>query len=247
LEKIRMTKAKSKTDVAVAKKLSGFMRADIEPIEKDSAEVALAVDDARTRTIIFVAVKGETPGETVAKTMLGPSVRHGMAAALFAGNPLKGSAEALSIMDAAGVVGQIATDAVSGDLSFASRMLASQALTLDTMFTELTRRAAGQIGLNIDATDRYARLAMKAQSNCRTTLEALAKLHQPREQTVRHLHFGQGAQTVVADEFHNHVGGSENETAERAHEPRAQTIRRSTALPGPNAIGNAVPRSGDEG
>jgi hypothetical protein len=33
----------------------------------------------------------------------------------------------------------------------------------------------------LDAAERYGRLAMKAQGNCRATLEALAKLHQPRE------------------------------------------------------------------
>ena len=41
---------------------------------------------------------------------------------------------------------------------------------------------------------------MKAQSNCRTTLEALAKLHQPREQTVRHIHVNDGGKAIVADQ-----------------------------------------------
>jgi hypothetical protein len=85
--------------------------------------------------------------------------------------------------------------------------LAAQAITLDNMFTEFARRACLNMGEYVNATDTYARLALKAQSNCRATLEALAKFHQPREQTVRHVHVHEGAQAVVADQFHHHAGG----------------------------------------
>ncbi|OYU35259.1 MAG: hypothetical protein CFE35_09710 [Novosphingobium sp. PASSN1] len=43
---------------------------------------------------------------------------------------------------------------------------------------------------------RYMRLALKAQAACRSTLEALARLHQPREQTVKHVHVSEGGQAV---------------------------------------------------
>jgi len=52
-----------------------------------------------------------------------------------------------------------------------------------------------------EAAERYMRLALKAQSACRTTLEALARLHQPREQTVKHVHVNDGGQAVVADQI----------------------------------------------
>ncbi len=51
------------------------------------------------------------------------------------------------------------------------------------------------------------RLALKVKANSRATLETLAKLHQPREQTVRHVHVNEGGQAVVADNFHNYAGG----------------------------------------
>lgn len=154
--------------------------------------------------------KGEELGETVAKAMLGPGIRHGHVAAVLAGNMLKGTGEAVALMDAAAIVDQRSAQAVSGDLSFASATLASQAMTCDLMFAEFARRAADHLGTNIEVVERYARLAMKAQSNCRTTLEALTKLHQPREPTVRHVHVGNGGQAVVADEFHHHARGGEN-------------------------------------
>ena len=38
----------------------------------------------------------------------------------------------------------------------------------------------------------------------------LARLHQPREQTVRHVHVSEGGQAVIADQFHHHGGSGEN-------------------------------------
>lgn len=75
-------------------------------------------------------------------------------------------------------------------------------VTLESMLAELARRAANTMGEYINAAEHYGRLALKAQSNCRATLEALAKLHQPREQTVHHVPVNEGGQAVVADHFH---------------------------------------------
>ena len=128
----------------------------------------------------------------------------------------------------------------------ASRMLASQAVALDSMFAELARRAALNMGDHMDASERYGRLALRAQTNCRTTLEALAKLHQPREQTVRHVHVNEGAQAVVADNFHNHTGGKANaETDKQSHATGA--AGKCPAMLGQDAEGNGVPISSREG
>jgi hypothetical protein len=82
------------------------------------------------------------------------------------------------------------------------------------MFTELAPRAAVNMGQYLDASERYMRLALKAQGNCRSTLEALGKLHQPREQTVKHVHVNEGAQAIVADQFHQHQNNLETEKVE---------------------------------
>lgn len=62
-----------------------------------------------------------------------------------------------------------------------------------------------------DAAERYMRLALKAQAACRSTLDALARLHQPREQTVKHVHVSDGGQAAVADHFHQNTGGEKLE------------------------------------
>ena len=93
--------------------------------------------------------------------------------------------------------------------------------------------------------ERYGRLALKAQSNCRAALEALAKIYQPREQTVRHVHVNEGGNAIVADEFHQHTGGPENEKNDtQSHATEAAGER--AALPGPDPLRNGVPISSRE-
>jgi len=59
-------------------------------------------------------------------------------------------------------------------------MLFDQAITLQTIFTALSRRAAGNVGENMHAVDLYMRLALKTQSQCRATLETLSEIKNPR-------------------------------------------------------------------
>lgn len=145
----------------------------------------------------------ETGAQALARKILDPGMRHGMAASAFAGGAL-GDIERPGLMDYINHVLKAAEQSEAGELGLASRTLAAQAITLDAMFTELARRAAVNMGEYLDASERYARLALKAQTNSRATLEALAKLHQPREQTVRHVHVNEGGQAVIANQFHNH-------------------------------------------
>lgn len=69
-------------------------------------------------------------------------------------------------------------DAVGeGDLSGAERMLTSQAHALDAMFVKLARRAVQQDGL--PQMDAMLKFALRAQSQCRATLETLATIKNP--------------------------------------------------------------------
>jgi hypothetical protein len=67
-----------------------------------------------------------------------------------------------------------------GDMSQVESMLFAQALTLQAAFTTLSRRAAMNTGEFMGATDTYLRLALKAQGQCRATLETLANIKNPR-------------------------------------------------------------------
>ncbi|MDO9333213.1 MAG: hypothetical protein Q7T57_01655 [Dehalococcoidales bacterium] len=70
----------------------------------------------------------------------------------------------------------------SGDLSDMEATLVSQAVALDAIFNELAKRAANGI-LHLPTCEMFLRLAMKAQSQCRATIETLAEVKQPKSAT----------------------------------------------------------------
>jgi hypothetical protein len=67
-----------------------------------------------------------------------------------------------------------------GDMREPEAMLYGQAVALQTIFTSLSRRAALNAGEYINATETYLRLALKAQAQCRATLETLHEMKNPR-------------------------------------------------------------------
>ena len=84
-----------------------------------------------------------------------------------------------------------------GDLARPEAMLLAQAHTLDEIFNNLALRA----NLNIlngygDAGERYLRLALKAQGQCRSTLETLAIIKNPPVVFAKQANFAAGHQQI---------------------------------------------------
>lgn len=189
----------------------------------------------------------ETDGQAMARALLQPTLKGAAAAAAYADKMFRGALDLPGLADYADHVETVTSQAANGDVAMASKILAAQAITLDSMFAELARRAAVNMGEYMNASERYGRLALKAQSNCRATLEALAKLHQPREQTVRHVHVNEGGQAIVADQFHHHAGGAKNgKSDEQPHAPAHGTAGVCPAMLGHDAAENGVPMPGDQ-
>lgn len=86
----------------------------------------------------------------------------------------------------------------NGDIKRCEAMLVAQAHTLDELFTYLARCAQGNIEAGyLQSADAYLRLAFKAQSQCRTTIEALAEIKNPRPVAfVRQANIAAGPQQV---------------------------------------------------
>ncbi len=196
----------------------------------------------REQNLQVDARPGESDAAAMVRTLLEPNLRHAISASDFGEKALGYSQIGIDFREHYHHLQAAAEKAEAGDLSICSRLLAAQALTLDNMFTELARRAALNLGEYLDTSERYGRLALKAQANCRSTLEALAKLHQPREQTVRHVHVNEGGQAIVTDQFHNHKGGGENGKPVKQSHATDETCP-GTALPSPDPKWQGVPIS----
>ena len=74
---------------------------------------------------------------------------------------------------------QQTNEIAKGNMSRCESMLISQAHTLDELFNNLARRAALNMGEHMQAVETYFRLALKAQSQCRATLETLSTIKNP--------------------------------------------------------------------
>jgi hypothetical protein len=128
----------------------------------------------------------------MARTVLRPSVRAAITAQAYS--------KQLGEVGLTELVDELATQNANvskGDMTRAEAMLMSQAHTLEAIFHELARRAALNMGEYIGAAETYMRLGLKAQSQCRATLETLAAIKNPQPVTfVKQANVAHGPQQV---------------------------------------------------
>ncbi|MBX9644929.1 MAG: hypothetical protein K2W91_12625 [Novosphingobium sp.] len=195
---------------------------------------------------------GEHENPEIARLMsdgemaLRPLVRHAVASCGFAARGVAGAvSDTVDSSQLALGLDALTGEVEGGDLAIVSQVLVAQALTLDSIFTDLARKAGRCLYSHPDAGERLLRLALKAQAGSRATLAELVKLRQPREQTVRHVHVNEGGQAVIANEFHNHAGGRSNaESAEQPHTAGTGAAGASPTLPCPDPLRPTMPIPG---
>jgi predicted S18 family serine protease len=124
-------------------------------------------------TLDVESKNGEAHEIAVAKTSLRPTVQAASTIkhynkALFGELDLMGLIEELS--------SQIKTT-TDGNLGRGEAMLVAQAHTLDAMFNKLARKAANVEYLN--QAETYLKMSLRAQSQCRSTWEAVSAIKNP--------------------------------------------------------------------
>ncbi|AST27993.1 hypothetical protein [Ralstonia pseudosolanacearum] len=112
---------------------------------------------SRARIVTSSVVRGAVTGRKYARPMFGDDVN------------LSAYVDQLS---------QRASKVMAGDMSGVEAMLITQANTLDMIFNELACKAAHCEYLN--QMEAHLRHALRAQAQCRATLEALAEIKNPR-------------------------------------------------------------------
>lgn len=186
------------------------------------------------------AREGISGAHLIAETVVLPHVRAAATAVNFGSHPF-GKANAPNINDALAVVLKATTASRDGNMDVGTDILTAQALSLDAVFTNLAERSLRNLDHYPDAADRYMRLALKAQANCRATLEALGKLSRGGEQVVRHIHVdNRGGQAMIAKTIQT-GGGNEK----IARQPQTLAITSEPALPCTHSLGQTLPGSSD--
>ena len=179
-----------------------------------------------------------------ARLSLSPSLN---AAAISQAFSIHGELDLGELVD---VLGERCKSVNDGDLKRVESMLLSQAYSLDTMFASLARRGRNQEGLKQYET--HLKLALKAQSQCRATLETLAAIKNPpifaRQANIAH-----GPQQVNNENAHiaraEQIENRPNKLLEHDHGKRLDTRATGTAGGSNHAMATveAVHRPAHEG
>jgi hypothetical protein len=107
-------------------------------------------------------------------------------------------------------------DVKDGNMNRPETILLMQAQTLDVIFNAMAQRAAANVGTHRDTADLYLRMALKAQAQCRSTLETLAEIKAPRSTSfIKQQNIAQQQQVNNGSQVNN--GGATKEGATPAH------------------------------
>ena len=121
-------------------------------------------------------VSGRTEEEKLANIGLSPEFKAALTAHAYA--PLVGTQDLAAVFQR---VGELSTRSVKDGSKDLEYMLTSQAIALDSIFNRLAVQAQASIGKHPKVVETYLRLALKAQSQCRATAEALAAIKSPKQ------------------------------------------------------------------
>jgi len=179
---------------------------------------------AKPTKVLTDAAKEKEAAARKARLSLSPSLN---AAAISQAFSIHGELDLGELVD---VLGERCKAVNDGDLKRVESMLLSQAYSLDTMFASLARRGRNQEGLKQYET--HLKLALKAQSQCRATLETLAAIKNPpifaRQANIAH-----GPQQVNNENAHiaraEQIENEPNELLEHDHGKRLDTGTTGTA------------------
>lgn len=189
--------------------------------------------------------EGQTPEEVFAETALESAIRHAQLATNLGNSSFKDADSTVcDINRSVGIMRERCEAVRAGNLDSATDMLTAQMATLDALFSEMTGRAMKNMGQYAQAVQIYMNLALKAQTNCRVTAEALAKIKRGGKQTVRVVHVYPGGQAVVADTVN--TGGNAGSGGGSVEQPyRATAVGEFEALLCPDPSRDGLPLASD--
>jgi hypothetical protein len=120
-------------------------------------------------SVIVNAGKDEDLDEVVAKILTMPEVG--------AAGTIRGLNDIHDVNALTKILSQQTADVVGGNMTRPEAMLLSQAHTLDALFNSLVMKGLGQT--RMPHYEAFMRLAFKAQSQCRSTLQSLSDIKNP--------------------------------------------------------------------
>ena len=173
-------------------------------------------------SVIVDAGKDEDQDEAVAKTLIRPEVQASLTIQKL--HPIN-DVNALTK-----ILGQQTADVIDGSMVRPEAMLLCQAHTLDALFNNLVMKGLDQT--HTSHYEAFMKLAFKAQSQCRSTLQALSDIKNPSVVYAKQANINNGNQQinngVTAPRTQENKNYS-NELLEHTHGERLDTREKSTS------------------
>lgn len=161
---------------------------------KASSAIAVPEPATKSRRMSLRLRPGETADQAKAGMAVQGIVANASATAAFQGD----DHGELSLDDLIDALQEHGRNVNRADLSGVEQMLAAQSVTLNAIFTQLARRASRNMdsSSHLGAAEIYLRLALKAQGQCRATLESLAAIKNPPVVIAKQMNVANGPQQV---------------------------------------------------
>ena len=177
----------------------------------------------KNKTSVIVPMHNdEDPDEAVAKILTMPEVG--------AAGTIRGLNDIHDVNALTKILSQQTADVIGGNMTRPEAMLLSQAHTLDALFNSLVMKGLGQT--HMPHYEAFMRLAFKAQSQCRSTLQTLSDIKNPSVVYAKQANITNGNQQinngVPAPRTQENKNYS-NELLEHTHGERLDTREKGTA------------------
>ena len=173
-------------------------------------------------SVIVNAGKDEDQDEAISKTLSRPETQ--------AAVTIQKLTDLHDVNALAKILSKQTADVVGGNMTRPEAMLLSQAHTLDALFNSLVMKGLGQT--HMPHYESFLRLAYKAQSQCRSTLQTLSDIKNPSVVYAKQANITNGNQQinngVPAPRTQENKNYS-NELLEHTHGERLDTREKSTA------------------
>lgn len=171
------------------------------------------------------SVGGDDRATTIAKSVLLPTVQ-----AALSIKRLNAEDEAIDVGPLITALREQTNAVIGGNISRGEAMLTAQAHTLDALFNHLVIRATANMGQYLESTQTYMKLALKAQSQCRTTWEAISSIKNPKTAGyVRQQNIANGPQQINNGEGELTEKNSENEQSKLLEKVNGERLDLGTA------------------
>ena len=181
---------------------------------------AVAPSEPKAMDIEIQKDRGESDGQALARKVMQPSILS--AVTLNAYRP-----EGVPMIPLQDLVNEVRAQGRltnEGNLERPVATLTAQAHVLDSIFNKLAARASINIGHYPEAVERYLKLALRAQSQCRATLETLAAIKNPPVVFAKQANIAHGHQQVNNGVPASHAAEAENAPNKLLEEDHGQRV-----------------------